>query len=122
MAGAALGNLVLPGIGGAVGGQLASAAGRMFGLELEGLSPEDREYEVARRFVQFASDAVRQAAQIPQSASPAQAAGQAIAAAAQRFAPGLLQQTHGAGQAIAGRGRRSGRWVRRGRAIIVIGV
>jgi hypothetical protein len=28
-----------------------SAGGRMFGLELEGLSPEDQEFEVARRVV-----------------------------------------------------------------------
>ncbi|MGH8787461.1 MAG: hypothetical protein ACREYA_20560, partial [Cupriavidus necator] len=37
-------------------------AGRLFGLELEGLSPEDKEYEAARHFVRFAADAVRHAA------------------------------------------------------------
>lgn len=46
IAGAALGNMIVPGVGGAIGGKLASAAGSMFGLELEGLSQEDREFEV----------------------------------------------------------------------------
>src|SRR5436305_5803637 len=55
MAGAALGNLVAPGVGGAIGGQLASKAGSMLGLEIEGLSAEDQQFEVARQFVRFAN-------------------------------------------------------------------
>lgn len=35
------------------------AAGRMMGLELEGLSAEDSEFEVARRFVRYARDRLR---------------------------------------------------------------
>ena len=35
IAGAALGNMIVPGLGGMVGGKLASAAGNAFGLELE---------------------------------------------------------------------------------------
>jgi hypothetical protein len=42
--------------------RLAADAGHVLGLELEGLSPEDQEFEVARSFVRFASDAVRSAA------------------------------------------------------------
>jgi hypothetical protein len=58
-------------VGGPVGGKLASAAGRMFGLELEGLSAEDREFEVARRFVRFASATTKNALERvePQSAA-----------------------------------------------------
>jgi hypothetical protein len=37
----------------------AAAAGQVFGLELEGLSPEDQAFEVARHFVRFASEAAR---------------------------------------------------------------
>jgi hypothetical protein len=37
-------------------GQLASAASQIFGLELEGLSPEDQEFEAAKSFVQFAGE------------------------------------------------------------------
>jgi hypothetical protein len=39
----------------------AAAAGRVFGLELEGLSLEDQAFEVARHFVRFASEAARRA-------------------------------------------------------------
>ncbi len=61
IAGGALGNLVAPGIGGMIGSNLGGFASNMFELELEGLSNEDREFEVARRFVRFASDATRRA-------------------------------------------------------------
>jgi hypothetical protein len=40
--------------GGAVGADLAPAAGDLFGLELEGLSEQDGEFEAARAFVRFA--------------------------------------------------------------------
>ena len=53
-------------IGGATGaniaGRLASQAGQVFGLELEGMSQEDQEFELARRFVRFAGAAARRAA------------------------------------------------------------
>jgi hypothetical protein len=91
IAGAALGNILVPGVGGAIGGKLASAAGSLFGLELEGLAPEDREFETAKQFVRFAADAVKRAAQAPPTAPPQQVARAAVTAAAQRFAPGLLQ-------------------------------
>ena len=62
IAGGALGNFLVPGLGGAIGSKLGGMASNLFELELEGLSNEDREFEVARRFVQFASDAARKAA------------------------------------------------------------
>ena len=60
--GGALGTLVGGPAGGALGSTLASKAGQIFGLELEGLSGEDREFEVARRFTQFAGEAAKNAA------------------------------------------------------------
>ena len=51
--GAAAGNFLLPGIGGVMGGKLASAAGSMLGLELEGLSYEDQEFEIAKQIVRL---------------------------------------------------------------------
>ncbi len=51
--------------------KLASAAGRMFGLELEGLSVEDREFEVARRLVRFALTATKNALSAPPAANRA---------------------------------------------------
>lgn len=123
MVGSTLGNLVLPGLGGAVGGKLASAAGSLLGLELEGLSQEDQEFEAARQLVRFAGATASQAAQAAPSTPPAVAAQQAAVQAAQQYAPGLLRPNGGQG---AGTGRcqhpQSGRWVRKGKTIILMGV
>jgi uncharacterized protein (DUF697 family) len=117
--GGALGSFIpIPGVGTAVGTALGSAAGRMFGLELEGLSPEDQEFEVARRFVRLAGEAARNATMAPPSVPPQQVAKQAIAAAATAHAPGLAVAMRRPGP--KGRGR-SGRWIRRGRTIILLG-
>ncbi len=118
VAGKALGTFVGGPVGGMIGGKLASAAGSAFGLELEGLSQEDREFEIARSFVRLAGDAARTAAQASPAADPVQAAQQALAAAAKKYAPGLLQGAYGA---VRGRGGRSGRWVRRGGVIVLFG-
>jgi hypothetical protein len=55
MVGAAIGGRFGGPEGARIGSQLAQTAGQAFGLELEGLSPEDQEFELARRFVRFAS-------------------------------------------------------------------
>jgi hypothetical protein len=128
---------VLPGIGSAVGsyfggatgakvgGDLASAAGRAFGLELEGLSGEDREFEVARRYVTFAADAVKNLALAPAGLNPRVAANAAAVAAAKAYAPGLLSavQPGTEPQALSPlTAGRSGRWLRRGNKIILYGI
>ncbi|HXH01989.1 MAG TPA: hypothetical protein VNN09_01590 [Candidatus Competibacteraceae bacterium] len=89
--GGALGTAIGGPAGAAIGGKLASTAGRLFGLELEGLSPEDQEFEVARRFVRFAGEAVKNAALAAPGAAPQAAAKAAAMAAARRYAPGLLR-------------------------------
>jgi uncharacterized protein (DUF697 family) len=89
-AGAALGTLAGGPLGASIGSRLAAAAGRALGLELEGMSHEDRELEVAKRFIRFAGDAVKSAA-ASASSDPDAAAHAAIAAAARRAAPGLLR-------------------------------
>jgi hypothetical protein len=88
--GGAVGSWVAPGRGGAIGSQLAQQAGALLGLELEGLSPQDQEFEAARQFVRFAGSAYANAATTPPGAPPVSAAQQAAAAAAQAFAPGLM--------------------------------
>lgn len=108
-------------------------ASRIFGLELEGLSPEDQEYETAKQFARFAAEAVRQAA-LAQAVSPQDIARAAVARAARRYAPGLLKRgaavvappaarVVGAGAAAppgtAPEPCLSGRWVRQGRTIII---
>lgn len=130
MAGAALGNLALPGIGGMVGGQAASAISSALGLELEGLSPEDQEFEIARRYVRLVSDAAQEAVVAPPAATPQATAQQAFRAAAEKHAPGLVAgmpaQGSAAGQQKPAQsrngfsGRRSGRWIRTGRRLIIL--
>ena len=62
-------------------------AGSALGLELEGLSQEDREFEAAKQFVRFASDAVKNAAnRLPPRSDRRRAIRHEIAA--RRFAPG----------------------------------
>jgi hypothetical protein len=113
---------VLPGAGGLAGSAITSAAGNLFGLELEGMSPEDQEFEVARRYVRLAGEAVKQAASAPAGASPQAVAKQAVTAAAQQHAPGLANGAGGASGRQAGGRARSGRWVRRGGVIILMGI
>jgi len=125
MAGAALGNMVLPGVGGVIGSKLASGAGKLFGLELEGLSSEDREFEAAKQFVNFAGTTARQAAQLASTGSPQAVARTAMVRAARAHAPGLVPALVGGARAMttaAGLPRqRSGRWFRRGNAIVLVG-
>lgn len=84
--------------------RLASVAGRLFALELEGLSDEDREFEAARRCVRLLSDAVARAPKTA-GAIAAPAVRNAVLAAAKHYAPGMLAvlQTN----AAAGQGRRT---------------
>ena len=114
------------------GGDDAPTAEEILGLELEGLSPEDRDFEIARQIVRLAEEAATQAANAPAEEDPAMAARSAVAAAARRYAPGLLREPSGR----PGRGRqgrcdghhpcsckgcagKSGRWVRRGRNVVL---
>ncbi len=123
MVGGALGSLIpIPGVGTAVGTQLGSAAANMFEMELEGMSAEDQEFEVARRVVRLAGEAAQQAAQTPPTVPPQDAAKSAVVAAAQQHAPGLLRQAPPASADQYGRHGRSGRWVRRGRTIVLFGL
>jgi hypothetical protein len=120
IAGGALGSMFVPGIGGQIGSRLASGAGSLLGLEFEGLAPEDQEFEVAKRLVRMAGTAMQNAAQST-GADPQSAAKSAVISAAQAHLPGLLQQQHG----MTGRHRhrpRSGRWYRRNRMIVLVGV
>lgn len=128
MVGSAIGGY-FGGTGGAkIGSQVASTAGRIFGLELEGLSHEDQEYEAAKSFVQFAGTAAKNAALSPQAANPRAVAQSAVAAAARQLAPGLVRGAPAAALVASGsacpscgRGTMSGRWMRRGNKVILFG-
>lgn len=125
--GGALGGYVGGPSGAKIGGQLASSAGRIFGLETEGLSHEDEAFEVAKQYVRLAGDAVKNAVGIP-AGDPRAVAQAAVAQAAQRYAPGLLRgpapapSPTPAATAQGAAGGRTGRWIRRGNRIILLGV
>lgn len=111
-------------LGGPVGGFAASTAAdalaSKLGLELEGLSEEERELEVARRFVRLATDAADEAAELQEVYAPQEAARIALDRAARRHAPGLV--TDGRDRGPYARRRRSGRWVRRGNSILLLDI
>jgi len=115
--GRAVGQRVSP-RGGTVGARAASVLGALLGLELEGLSGEDREFEVSRQLVRFTSSAVQNAALAPRNVPGPVAARTAVQRAACTYAPGLLPRLQGRSTRMW---PRSGRWVRRGQAIVLIG-
>jgi hypothetical protein len=114
-AGRALGAVVGGPTGAQIGGGLASIAGDALGLELEGLSPEDREFEATRQFVRFAGETVKNALEAAPGADPAAVANAAAVEAARIHAPGLWNGTQPAKP-------RMGRWVRHEGVIVLHGV
>lgn len=79
--------------GAALGGKLGSMASNLFELELEGLSNEDKEFELARGYVRFATSSLRNALRSPQiRTNPGLAAKNAVISAAKQHAPGLLRK------------------------------
>lgn len=127
IAGGALGTVFGGPLGGMLGSSLGSAATKAFGLELEGLSPEDREFEAAKRFVRFAGTAAKKASNMEPSSDPNSVAKKAVVYAAKKHLPGLLSKsltgcTCGAGGSVTGAKSRTGRWFRRGRKIILMDI
>jgi uncharacterized protein (DUF697 family) len=122
MAGQALGGAIGGPAGSQIGGQLASAAGSIFGLELEA---SEQEFEAAQTFVRLAADAVKNAATAPPGANPHMVARDAVTQAAQMHAPGLFanEPTGKSGaEPPAGSGKgHTGRWIRHGNKIILLG-
>jgi hypothetical protein len=116
--GQAVGNYLVPGAGGQAGQQVGKWLGSRFesGLQLEGLSDEDRDLETARAFVRFATSTAQRAAAMPRSVPAPLAAQKAATAAARQHLPGLLKRP---GQSRPSAD--SGRWIRRGRNIVILG-
>jgi hypothetical protein len=96
------------------------------GLELEGLSAEDREFEVAKQLVRLASTAAAIAGSAPPNVPVGEVARIASVEAAKQFAPGFV------GRLSSGPGPNrapaqpplpsSGRWYRRGDQIVLVGI
>jgi hypothetical protein len=124
LAGRAADSVLGPGSGKWVQSGAQWAADRWLKEELEGLSGEDREFEVARRYVRFAIDALQRALQAPPRVPQQVAAQIAVRDAARNHAPGLVPIVHelvgGAPPAPGSNGgRSSGRWVRRGSSVVI---
>lgn len=116
-AGSAAGNWA----GTQAGNLLANTAQRVFGLELEGLSPESQELEFSNRFVRFATDVARRANRTLRrnpNINIGTLGRQVLGASAPYFAPGLL---NGAMQ-LSGpsrRARQQGTWERRDGVVVL---
>ena len=135
IAGGALGSFFGGPVGGMLGSKLAGVAGKAFGLETEGMSNEDAQFEVARRFVRMGAATAQRAAAAPPSVDPVATAKAAAVSAARRHAPGLVRggvldpdqaialATSGVARPVYHRGTgRRGVWIRRGRRILLLGV
>jgi hypothetical protein len=125
IAGGALGTFVGGPMGTAIGSKLGSMADQALGPELEGLSPEDREFEAARQFVRFAGDTVKNALQAPRSFDPATVARAAASEAAREYIPGLTDHSFGgeeAGHRQHHHHRHRSQWSRQNDTIVVFGV
>ena len=118
--GRAVGDYYPPGVG--IGSGVASNAGKILGLELEGLSGEDQEFEVAKGMVRLAGVAAGNAATAPQTLPPAVAAKQAVTQAARTHAPGMLKPIPKRRQTGCACHAAAGRWERRGPEIILDGL
>ena len=93
-------------------------AAQLYGLESEGMSPEDREFEMAKRFVNLAGETIRQAIKLEPHMPPEIAANQAIKNAAEVYAPGLNRpRRHLPPRHVAH--PHTGRWHRTGNRLIL---
>ncbi len=117
--GGALGSLIpIPGVGTAVGSALGGALSKALELETQGLELEDQEFEMARRFVRIASTAVQNVASAPEGMSDEAVVNEALTSATRQHVPGLK---YGSGTGAPG-GSIQGKWLRRGRHILVLNV
>jgi hypothetical protein len=110
-------------------GPMAAAATKMVAdqwlkEELEGLSAEDREFEIARRYVRLIWEAIMRAAQGPPDVPAPIAARVAMAGAARQQAPGLVPfladlPRNGGPSHDADGDTSTGSWVRHGSSIVI---
>ncbi|HEX8886044.1 MAG TPA: hypothetical protein VF797_16270 [Noviherbaspirillum sp.] len=105
--GGALGSFIpIPGVGTAIGTAVGGALARTLEMEAQGMLPEQRDIDMARRFVRFAADAAREAAQ--GEGSPPEIRAALIAALGHQGRQGGQQQGE------------SGTWRRRGERIVLV--
>ncbi|MGH8613352.1 MAG: hypothetical protein ACREYF_15395 [Gammaproteobacteria bacterium] len=119
--GKVLGSFIpIPGVGTAIGGALGTLASKALELELGGLSAEEADLEMARRFVRIAATAARQAASSSPDVDEETVVHEALVTALQKHLPYLhLSESERFGMPDA---MQRGRWIRRGRQIVVLGI
>mgnify|MGYP001545547264 CR=1 FL=1 len=122
IAGGALGGFVGGPLGAKIGSSLAGYAGSALGLEAEFLNQEDREFEGAKQFVRIAGDTVKNALAAPGNTNPQIAAQNAAVQSTRVLAPGLLTAAGTAATSRRTNSGTSGRWIRRGRNIVLLNV
>ena len=84
--GGALGTAIpIPGLGTIVGSAVGKAAGNLLESETDHLEVEEREFQMAKRFVRLASQAVRTGSRMPARLNPTAAANLALRNAVQRL-------------------------------------
>lgn len=106
--GGALGSFIpVPGVGTALGSAVGGALSNALEMEFEGVSTDERELEMARRFVRFSADAAHLAAN---GSGTEEEVRQALMQSLQWNAPGYSRE-HMLGQ--------SGRWIRSGNNIVI---
>jgi hypothetical protein len=145
--GGALGSLIpIPGVGTALGSALGSAVSKALEMEFGELESEEAELEVARRVVRIAATAAQKASGAPPEANPDAVVRNALLAAVRAHVPTFaaneaeLMAEAEAEMAYEGEGEyedegeyegegegevgaaSSGRWMRRGRQIVLHGV
>jgi hypothetical protein len=128
IAGSAIGGYFGGPLGAKIGGGLASKAGSMLGLEAETMNSEDREFEGAKLFCRMAADTVKNTVSAPPGKNPRQAAQRAVASSINKMAPGMMTRKGAPGSVIQTSparnvyetGGRTGKWVRKGRDIVLL--
>lgn len=84
--GGALGTAIpIPGLGTAIGSAVGQAAGNLLEAETDHLEVEEREFQMAKRFVRLASQAVRQGVRMPMRLNPMAVANLALRQTIQRL-------------------------------------
>jgi hypothetical protein len=117
--------------GGAIAGKLGSLVSQALEAETAGVMPQDRDVEKCRQFVRMAGTAVRAAALAPAEADPVAVAQRVLANAARRkltvgapgASPAASRNRCRCGQpwtCTCGQTGQSGRWIRRGRSVVIL--
>lgn len=115
IAGKAAGAFLGGPVGGAIGGQAGSIVSQLI-KEAETSGSGDQEFEVAKRYVQFAGRVARNLSQTP----PGQDAYMAARTAMKRAMPGAVSQM--VLPAPGPQGPATGRWMQQGKNIVLVGV